>query len=177
MGCKETCLEPDPSLGQKDTVKSVIPGATPQTSTSRQGSDGDIVMSDNTSVAPLPSISKRGSPEQLLFRCFTCKRLAHYAHLPNPFSEDASPVELAQYYQENEWDCGDCLSFVFAVDKILAWRPYPSNAIEAPRPDDEPPNIKSQLPREYLVKWVGRSYRRVQWVPHLVRTKALSILL
>ncbi|KAG6890732.1 hypothetical protein C0992_013115 [Termitomyces sp. T32_za158] len=55
----------------------------------------------------------------------------------------------------------------FGVDRIIAWRPYPSTAVEPTRSRDEPPNYKSSLPREYLVKWMDRSFRRVQWVPHM----------
>lgn len=52
------------------------------------------------------------------------------------------------------------------MDQIIAWRPFPETAVEPPRPAGEEPNYKASLPREYLVKWVLRSYRRVQWVPH-----------
>ncbi|KAI0756774.1 SNF2 family N-terminal domain-containing protein [Daedaleopsis nitida] len=109
------------------------------------------------------------SPE-LLFRCFTCKRLAHYIHLPVPdgYDPDETPAaELASYYQlETKWKCADCASYVYQVEHILAWRPYPEDAVEPPRDPNEYPNHKTMLPREYLIKWVDRSYRRVQWVPH-----------
>ena len=114
-------------------------------------------------------ISKELS-QQLLFRCFTCKRPSHYEHLPRPASlpADSSLTDIALYYQnEKSWSCPDCSSYVYDLDKILAWRPYPSDAVELSQSPREPPNYKDPLPREYLVKWVGRSYRRVQWVPHM----------
>jgi chromodomain-helicase-DNA-binding protein 4 len=106
-----------------------------------------------------------GSPsDQLLFRCNVCTRTAHYAHLPQP--DEDNPVEigtLASYYQETTgWKCHDCSSFVYPLDKIIAWRPYPRDA-----KDPAPPDYAFSLPREYLVKWQDRSYKRVQWVPHM----------
>lgn len=106
---------------------------------------------------------------ELLFRCFMCKRLAHYYHLPKSLGfEDASVVEIAEHYQNaKQWLCADCSSFKYDLDKIIAWRPYPPNALEPVRKPDEVPNHKHHLPREYLVKWKGRSYRRLDWVPHM----------
>lgn len=111
-------------------------------------------------------------PQPLLFRCITCKRSAHYAHLPPDNVDDEEEGELlgaiARYYQhDNEWQCADCDSFVYPLEKILAWRPYPPNAKEPARGRHEPINHKASLPREYLVKWENRSYRRAQWVPHM----------
>ncbi|KIL71765.1 hypothetical protein M378DRAFT_155365 [Amanita muscaria Koide BX008] len=107
---------------------------------------------------------------QLLFRCFTCRRPAHYEHLMRPqlLPEDSSVADIAEYYQKDKgWLCADCSSYIYSLDKILAWRPYPPDAVEPPYPPDELPNYKDPLPREYLVKWIGRSYRRIQWVPHM----------
>ncbi|KAL5533979.1 hypothetical protein ACEPAG_439 [Sanghuangporus baumii] len=105
---------------------------------------------------------------ELLFRCNTCKRLAHYAHLPVE-DEDLSPVEIARFYQkDNDWQCDDCASYIFRLDKIIAWRPFfPANASDKYMSSPEDANYKENLPREYLVKWVDRSYRRVEWVPHM----------
>lgn len=102
---------------------------------------------------------------QLLFRCGACKRAAHYDHLENPFLGESTLVEIARAYQEDKgWLCNDCSSFPSTVDKIIAWRPYPPGAKE-----DNPnePYYRDALPREYFVKWVGKSYRRTSWVPHL----------
>lgn len=89
------------------------------------------------------------SPTQI--QCQSCRK-----HIPtsslNDYNDDS-----------NDWKCSDCASL--QLDKILAWRPCPPDAVEANLPD--PPDIKSALPREYLVKWTKRSYRRVQWIPHM----------
>ncbi|KIJ68216.1 hypothetical protein HYDPIDRAFT_82781 [Hydnomerulius pinastri MD-312] len=105
-------------------------------------------------------------PRELLYRCFSCKRLAHYGHLPDPDGGVTEDADIAYYYQaETGWRCADCASYVYGLDKILAWRPYPPNAVEPKW--SGPPEVKSALPREYLVKWNDRSYRRTTWVPHM----------
>ncbi|KAK7064375.1 chromatin remodeling factor mit1 [Favolaschia claudopus] len=125
----------------------------------------DVEMADSKLVS---SKLKYDSPVALLFRCLLCKRLAHYEHMPTPpdFPSDSDIADIATHYT-NSWLCADCSSFRFDLDKILAWRPYPPNASEPPRPAGEPPHYKTPLPREYLVKWADRSYRRTQWVPHM----------
>lgn len=119
-----------------------------------------------------PEASKSNSvdadKDSILFRCLTCKRVCHYEHLPIPadYDDGASTVEIAQQYQSN-WLCADCVSLTYHVDKILAWRPYPATAVEPPLLEGEIANWKNRLPREYLVKWIDRSYRRTTWVPHM----------
>ncbi|KAG0704357.1 SNF2 family DNA-dependent ATPase [Suillus ampliporus] len=115
-----------------------------------------------------------GPTQDLVYRCFTCKRLAHYRHLPIPDTfeiDDPASIDdtkLASFYQfETGWRCADCFSYEYTVDKILAWRPYPADAIEPQHWLTNPPDPKTMLPREYLVKWNERSYRRAQWVPHM----------
>lgn len=123
------------------------------------GGDPSIPMSNFT----FPS-------SQHLFRCLTCKRLSHYEHLPKPDSldDDASiPLIATHYQEENKWLCHDCISFSHLLDKIIAWRPYPPNAKETFPLPDTPAPWKHSLPREYLVKWQDKGYRRVQWVPHM----------
>lgn len=171
MGCMETALEPDTSLQPKDGPAKLTDLARANASgESSSGKTGDIEMADGTQIlapssrAPSPEDT---SPSTLLFRCLTCKRLAHYEHLPPP-EPNSTVTEIARYYQVTcNWLCADCVSYQYPLDRIIAWRPYPANAVEPPRPKDELPNYKLPLPREYLVKWAERSYRRVQWVPHM----------
>ncbi|KAF8807753.1 hypothetical protein BYT27DRAFT_7189847 [Phlegmacium glaucopus] len=154
MGCMETLLEPDPSQS-----KSSQPAV-------KDAGDDDVIMESTVrSLSPVYALAR-----ELLFRCFTCKRLAHYSHLPPPpvLGPDSSVADIAGHYQQmKSWLCADCSSFRYGVDKILAWRPYPADAVEASTDPKGMPNYKAQLPREYLIKWSGRSYRRVQWVPHM----------
>lgn len=151
MGCMKTAIEPD----TKNSAKVEVPLT--------QGED--VVMADAS--VPTPPDEAKDDPSEFFFRCLTCKRLSHYDHLPTPSGfDDADLAEIAQHYQGN-WLCGDCASYDQQVDKILAWRPYPTNAVEPPRAVDEPANYKSHLPREYLVKWNERGYRRTTWVPHM----------
>ena len=142
IGCGEVVLEPDPRLRSQDNEKV----------------DGDVTMKETQHRQDLDI------PKDLLFRCVTCKRLSHYEHLPPPDHSDGSEwdaVSLAKHYSE-DWLCGDCSSFTYKVEKIIAWRSSPEGAAQ---PDE--PNYKDPLPREYLIKWKDRSYRRLTWVPHL----------
>ncbi|KAF8913030.1 SNF2 family N-terminal domain-containing protein, partial [Gymnopilus junonius] len=143
MGCMELALAPDPSrAGPKDLVQC------------KNGED--VHMKDGTTSAvdgPMRALAR-----ELLFRCFTCKRLAHYGHLPVPsvLSENAHVAEVAWHYQDSKsWLCADCSSYKYGVDKIIAWRPYPPDAVES-RESNGLPNYKAPLPREYLVKWIGK---------------------
>lgn len=112
------------------------------------------------------------TPDELLFRCISCKRVAHYAHLfintDDAEDEDITPEEKARFFQEeNSWQCSDCASYRYPLDKVLAWRHTPPNAVDKYTNAVEKFNYKENLPREYLVKWGTRSYRRLQWVPHM----------
>lgn len=150
MTCMEVAIEPDPSRLQK------VSGASITNSVPNGPENMDTKDVKEVDVA-----------REIRFRCFTCKRLSHYDHLPKPPNHATDTVaEIAEHYQRN-WLCHDCASFTYPLDKILAWRPYPVNVVEPPRPVSEPPNYKSPLPREYLVKWEERSYRRLNWVPHM----------
>ncbi|KAF8560206.1 hypothetical protein OG21DRAFT_38190 [Imleria badia] len=158
MGCLEVALEPDPSIANKQhpCAASLEPSA--------QGDASDIEMVDNTSH--IGDDTSLQPSRELLFRCFSCRRLAHYRHLPNPENGAWEDADLASYYQEETgWRCADCASYVYPLDKILAWRPYPPDVAEPTFAN--PPDAKASLPREYLVKWADRSYRRTQWVPHM----------
>lgn len=164
MGCMEIAIEPD----------SVNPRHA-EDKAAGEDQAGDVLMSDSVqdiSVKPIPVDESTPiapqSDHALLFRCFTCKRVAHYEHLPVPstLSSDSDLDAIVEHYAQT-WLCADCSSYRDGVDKIIAWRPYPPNAVEPPRPPDEVPNYRSPLPREYLVKWLDRSFRRVQWVPHM----------
>ena len=172
MGCKNVVLEPE-SLGTLESEDQISPMG------SVTVADRDPAMPQETDALPEPSFPIGGQrddlaipPKERLFRCRLCKRLAHYEHLPHDLlmkdaAEGVDVEAIAEYYQKGQdWSCADCASFVYRVEKILAWRPYPANAKQPELPHGESINPKMHLPREYLVKWQDRSYRRVQWVPH-----------
>lgn len=111
--------------------------------------------------------SKSKQEQEILFRCLKCKRLAHYRHLPMD-GEGYTTAEIAEFYQEeNHWQCADCASYIYPLDKIIAWRTVDGLPDDGKHINTELLNIKSNLPRQYLVKWTGRSYRRTEWVPHM----------
>lgn len=156
MVCLEVALQPE------QRVPDQIAGAVSDSGKPTDDAQGDIEPAE-----PKKILIDVEPARELLFRCTICKRLAHYAHLPVE-DDDLTPVEIAQFYQKhNNWQCDDCASYVFRLDKIIAWRPFPANANDQYMSSPENANYKENLPREYLVKWVDRSYRRAEWVPHM----------
>ena len=150
------CHEPANASAVQNAPQSAQESEVPTTDTQRKEQDSENEAQE---------VIKTKDTRRLLFRCVACKRVAHYDHLENPFIEDSTLVEIARAYQEDKgWVCKDCFSFPSTVDKIIAWRPYPPDTKEA-NPDE--PYYRDNLPREYLVKWPGKSYRRTSWVPHL----------
>lgn len=142
IGCGKVALEPDPRFKPEGD----------------ENANADATMKETSSRQEL------AIPKELLFRCITCKRLSHYEHLPPPDRSDGSgwdAVSLAKHYSE-DWLCGDCASFTYKVEKIIAWRPSPAGATQPVEP-----NYRDALPREYLIKWKDRSFRRITWVPHM----------
>ncbi|ORX37279.1 SNF2 family N-terminal domain-domain-containing protein [Kockovaella imperatae] len=115
------------------------------------------------------------SPEAeaaLMFRCVRCKLACHYLHhcSASEVGVDSSLARKASWYQETprQWTCHQCRDWIWPVDIICAWRPSPADAVEPELDGDdgEPPSYKDALPREYLVKWAGRGFRHVTWIPH-----------
>lgn len=172
MGCKNVALEPESLDTQKSEDQVLHLGSVTDT-----GRDPAVPKETDALSEQSPPIGVQRKDfaipsKELLFRCRRCKRLAHYAHLPpdRSMKDTAEEVDVeatAEYYQRSQdWSCADCVSFVYHAEKILAWRPYPANAQQPELPHGESISPKMHLPREYLVKWQDRSYRRVQWVPH-----------
>ncbi|KAK0535734.1 hypothetical protein OC834_001422 [Tilletia horrida] len=114
------------------------------------------------------SNSHRETADALMLRCQRCHRYVHYHHLQLPV--DAATVEdKARAHQDLDWKCDDCFKWGW-VDLILAWRPDKTvTDPERIRRTQTVPltvDIKSDLPREYLVKFEHCSYRDTIWVPH-----------
>jgi chromodomain-helicase-DNA-binding protein 4 len=174
MGCQTVIFEPDIAFLQKGKQLPTNGVETTPASAASGLEHHDAEMTDEKQPAPtILNAAVEGPSKELLFRCVTCKRAAHYAHLPIPsalrnFVKPGDAIAIAMHHQfEASWDCSDCHSFVYKPEHILAWRPYPADAVEPPPKKDEELNIRRPLPREYLVKWVDRSFRRTQWVPHM----------
>ncbi|CAK9780669.1 hypothetical protein CC85DRAFT_293493 [Cutaneotrichosporon oleaginosum] len=116
----------------------------------------------------------KSDPAPLLFRCKRCKQACHYEHLRSPFpvGQRYSLPRLADAYQHPapdggaDWECHVCRDLPWFVDRIIAWRPFPADAIEPDLEPEELPNYRDRLPREYLVKWTARGFRHSTWVPH-----------
>lgn len=90
MGCMDTALEPDPSRLKTD--ESLSP-------TQHLKNVEDIVMKDAAIRKPVI----HSLAQELLFRCCTCKRLAHYCHLPTPPSlDDPTIPEVGEHYQQSK---------------------------------------------------------------------------
>ncbi|KAJ1029984.1 hypothetical protein NDA16_000897 [Ustilago loliicola] len=105
-----------------------------------------------------------------LFRCKRCSRATHYECLARAQTdgEDKSVEEIAKSVQEAGWLCSDCHRWP-AVEKIIAWRQLDRSLWddeEAKRCAYAVLSLRENLPREYLVKFKGKSYRETEWVPH-----------
>jgi chromodomain-helicase-DNA-binding protein 4 len=173
MCCKNIALDPDSVATRKADEFIPLSGSTTFINTHPAVPEVETYFSARTPRIESQDQDSAILSKDLLFRCRLCKRLAHYAHLPPPDgvinnnAEEINVEAIAEYYQFNQdWSCADCVSFVYRAEKILAWRPDPANAQQPELPPDESISPKMHLPREYLVKWQDRSYRRVQWVPH-----------
>lgn len=177
MSCKEVLLEPDSLPRVEEENGSSSAAQTKENPSSDvemhdaavDGSAKEPIDVDAAPETPPKPPPKDDDSDSLFFRCILCRRMAHYAHLPQPYTnEEYTDADLAYYYQNAcEWKCADCVTYIYVVEHIIAWRPFPEDAKEKPIPPGEVLNYKTPLPREYLVKWKDRSYRRVQWVPHM----------
>lgn len=110
--------------------------------------------------------------EILLFRCATCHRGWHMAHLPPrsaPVEDtldstaDVEDDEVADRFDEYSqgWTCKECFTARGQIDALVAWRPVntefytPGFTAEMMAEDD----------KEYLVKWRKMSYFHSDWMP------------
>ncbi|EUC66765.1 chromatin remodeling factor mit1, putative [Rhizoctonia solani AG-3 Rhs1AP] len=147
----ESALEPPKETSDSPSRPSLLESAKP----------GEV----HTRYVPL------GAP-QILFRCITCRRPAHWPHLPPRNPKDKHQItasQIAHAYLEpgpEQWKCHECVRLKYPVESILGWRPDPPEAVETLAPG-RIPKPKDMLPREYLVKFKERGFKRVQWVPHM----------
>ena len=103
----------------------------------------------------------------LLFRCRTCQRAWHFAHLPALSKANNTHADLdelrdqrLQEYTSN-WQCKSCRKVSAKVQGIVSWRTPNQEAYLAGQTADE----FSEDEKEYLVKWQDRSYFHCSWMP------------
>ncbi|WRT67913.1 uncharacterized protein IL334_004887 [Kwoniella shivajii] len=174
--CAKCILNPDCFVCHKDDLRP--PNEKPKEGDAEEANGREEQQDGNDDEMKVDRMTPEkkeddGKGPTLKFRCLRCKQCVHYEHLevPHSLGDDPSLPEVADHYQNHTggrqaWICHQCRAFIWTVDAIIAWRPSPPNAKEPELEDDEKANWKDTLPREYLVKWTGRSFRHVTWVPH-----------
>ncbi|WWC88517.1 uncharacterized protein L201_003428 [Kwoniella dendrophila CBS 6074] len=167
------CHEDDISQNSKNSAKLSDKNKEEGEKDKAEEDDDEIMEIDNPDQDKKEKEEKEQEDIVPKFRCLRCKQCVHYEHLEVPHSLGKNPSlpRIAYHYQNhtNEgsaWICHQCREWIWLVDIIIAWRPSPANAVEPELAEDEKAFWKDPLPREYLVKWVGRGFRHVTWVPH-----------
>ncbi|KAJ8102583.1 P-loop containing nucleoside triphosphate hydrolase protein [Lipomyces tetrasporus] len=102
------------------------------------------------------------NPERVMFRCSSCRRCAHYDHLP-AIGLDESQDDEDVVSQYSEFQCPMCAAHPAKVENILAWRPL-EKGLEDPSQEVSLTTVLGYK-REYLVKFERQSYFHVTWVP------------
>ncbi|KAI1416092.1 PHD/FYVE-zinc-finger like domain-containing protein [Hypoxylon sp. FL1857] len=120
---------------------------------------------ENGGVDPITYVQPNliNNPDNVLFRCSTCKRAYHFEHLPVASGHvDGMNVrdERVAEYSLAGWKCHDCQETTHKIQALVAWRPgdqtTPKKLLEEELSSDE---------IEYLVKWEGRSHHHDSWMP------------
>ncbi|CAH7684457.1 P-loop containing nucleoside triphosphate hydrolase protein, partial [Phakopsora pachyrhizi] len=172
------------------------PGSPPRESMGKLPFTVSTEKEDEAEVDELEkdSVSKDSEGRTLLFRCISCRRVAHYSCLPSSGEDYPTDLdEIAEYWQR-DWSCADCdeLSNI-ELENILAWRrptikktshttppSAPEQSIlgslhDSPRGrDNNKTRSDVKLPSwkhpfeeaEYLCKYVDFSYSDCSWLTH-----------
>ena len=150
--CKEGGLNSQPFRDRKTTK---------QEQKEREDNDGEDPAYD---IDP----DRIDNPNNVLFRCVTCRRAWHMAHLPKRHDEDymdtaedenAAEARFEEYC--GDWVCKECATAPDSIDALVAWRPVDEESyihgcsVEVVNEDD----------KEYLVKWKDMSYHHTDWRP------------
>ncbi|KAI9727794.1 MAG: hypothetical protein M1834_007941 [Cirrosporium novae-zelandiae] len=111
---------------------------------------------------------KINDPQNVLFRCHSCRRAYHWHHLPPRTETDPEPeIDLIilgdKRFDEyrNDLRCNDCINAPAEVATLVAWRPSNVETYNAGSSVDEVPEDE----KEYLIKWQNLSYFKTQWMP------------
>ncbi|KAI1473972.1 PHD/FYVE-zinc-finger like domain-containing protein [Daldinia eschscholtzii] len=99
------------------------------------------------------------NPDNVLFRCLTCRRAYHFQHL-SKLTANPDKNRIEEYSQAG-WKCRDCLDTDHGIHALVAWRPAnQEDYVENQRADEF---TEDEI--EYLVKWEGRSHLHDTWMP------------
>ena len=109
------------------------------------------------------------NPDSVLFRCRSCCRGFHFHHLPalDDFTYDLTSDETERaktrfHLYSAQWQCKECIrQEIKKPDLIVAWRPVDVDAYDPGTGVDD----INEDEKEYLIKWEGRSYFQVVWMP------------
>ncbi|KAI0144188.1 PHD/FYVE-zinc-finger like domain-containing protein [Hypoxylon sp. NC0597] len=121
---------------------------------------------DNGGIDPITSVKPNliNNPNNVLFRCSTCKRAYHFEHLPSITSGHLNGMsvrdERVAEYSLARWKCHDCQKTAHKIQALIAWRPADQNTAKELLID-----AFSCDEIEYLVKWEGRSHYHDSWMP------------
>ena len=103
----------------------------------------------------------------LLFRCRTCQRGWHFAHLPALSKAAKTLADLDELRDQrlqqyaSKWQCKCCRKVSAKVQGLVAWRPADQKSYLAGQTADE----FCEDEKEYLIKWEDRSYFHCSWMP------------
>ncbi|KAG5209975.1 Chromatin remodeling complex subunit [Trichophyton interdigitale] len=109
-------------------------------------------------------------PENVLFRCDSCKRSWHMHHLPRKSGtsytiddslEEAELSEKRFKEYSRRWTCNECANLPGEIETLVAWRPTNLDNYTPGYSCDE---IEEDA-KEYLIKWRKLSYFQTSWMP------------
>ncbi|TGO91909.1 hypothetical protein BPOR_0015g00190 [Botrytis porri] len=155
LGACSSCHEPGASCAAFSVKKTAK-----QEEKLREENDGDD---------PVTTVREDlvNNPENVLFRCRECQRGFHFEHLPSRSkqkvilkSTEETRLKRIQEYTK-DWQCKECYQSTAKIQTLVAWRlldpkSYKNGSEFHDYREDE---------KEYLIKWVGKSYFQCSWMP------------
>ena len=134
----------------------------------------EALRKENGGEDPITMVAPRllNNADNVLFRCFACKRAWHFDHLPSlSTKENITESDIAarrdQRLKEysDSWKCRECRTYTRKIESLVAWRLVPSHMKQL-RPRQAPQFQEfGDDDMEYLVKWHNRSYFHCIWMP------------
>ncbi|KAI1978024.1 hypothetical protein LOZ51_005382 [Ophidiomyces ophidiicola] len=114
--------------------------------TSRQE---QMLREENGGIDPITNVDMDmvNNPENVMFRCTTCKRSWHKSHLST--------------MDPNTLQCEECENAPGEIESLVAWRPLDLDSYTPGYTSDMLPEES----KEYLVKWRKLSFFKVKWMP------------